>query len=144
MKLYLWESGVAREVYPREACAHRIPVLLDELFAGASIPLRLLVTEEWIQEALAQGRWVEVRYDAITVFTSLARGDVALDRLLFPLEHPTLAPPPSTPQGPRPSSNVTLFSGEPEGGWITGPLANPEGWPLARELEACLTWERPG
>ena len=138
MKLFLWESGAAREVVSQEACAERIPALLDELFAGASVPLRLLVTEEWIQEVRAQGRWVEVRYDATTVFTSRTRGEVALDRLLIPLEHPTLAPSPSTPEASRVSSNVTLFMADGEESWITGPLANPEGWPLALELEACL------
>jgi hypothetical protein len=138
MKLYLWESGAAREVTPPRDCAERIPALLDELFAGAIVPLRLLVTEEWIQEARAQGRWVEVRYDATTIFTSRTRGEFALDRLLIPLEHPTLAQPPPTPESPRPSPNVTLFMAAGEEGWISGPLANPEGWPLALELEACL------
>mgnify|MGYP006278063121 CR=1 FL=1 len=130
MKLTFLEDGEPRDVELRGECREEVPDLLEELLAGASDPVRLLVTEERVREARSEGRWLEVRFDSTTVYTSRVRGEVSLDQILVPLRHPEFAP----EEG---GANVTFFVGE--GGWATGPLANPEGAPVREELARCVS-----
>lgn len=126
MELILHENGEAHVLDLSEACRDRIPMLTQELLAGAS-PVRLLVDEARIRE-VKDGRALEVVFDESQRFSTAARVDTNARRLLLPLTDPYWV-------GTDDRPFLVVFLGEEEYG--TGPYRNEEGLSLLRELESC-------
>lgn len=127
MDVFYYTEGERTEAELDDRCRERVPEILEELVAGTTEMLRLLVSEERIQE-IRETRAVEVVFDESRRFTSEALDAYDARRVLVPLQEGDYA-------GDEENPRLTIFLGDES--YQTGPLLHPSGLPLGRELEAC-------
>jgi len=122
-----YQEGEARTPEISPSCRERIPEILDEL-VGQGEPVRLLVSEERIDEIRATVEAVEVLLPETRRFEGENGNAFLARRFLVPLGGESWV-------GDEDHPRATVFVGEE--GYQSGPLMAPTGWPLAQELRAC-------
>jgi hypothetical protein len=127
MVVTYYRDGEARLADVSPECRERIPELVRELVAVAE-PVRLLVSEERIEEIRETLEAVEVVFPEPQRLRSASGNEMVVRRVLVPLSGEGYV-------GDGERRFATLFLGD--AGYRSGPLMTPTGWPLAEELGGC-------
>ncbi len=128
MNLTIYQDGKSTEVRPDAQRSEKIQSCVMKLLAGADDVLRLYVGEDRIASLRAHEHCVEIQYDSAMSFATKQFGTMKLTRVLLPLTG-DLA-------GDAASPVATVIVGDPD--YQSGPLRNPEGWPIALELDSLV------